>query len=73
MAALATCTRWAFGIALLVISPALLIFAVPFAAGATADALTLSGAPAGLSLTLAGCTAALIFACLARGRSRRRK
>ncbi|MGH7093357.1 MAG: hypothetical protein ACREFB_07480, partial [Stellaceae bacterium] len=68
MATLATCSRWAFGIALLLVSPAVLIFAVPFGAGATGDLLKLAGMPAGLSATLAVCIAALVFARRARVR-----
>jgi len=72
MATLATCTRWALGIGLLLVSPAVLIFAVPFGAGATGDLLRLADMPTGLSTTLAICIAALVVAHRVRVRLRRR-
>lgn len=62
MSAPTTCAKWATAIAVIVTSPALLIFAVPFGCGMVGDALSAAGTPIAFALTTGICLAALGWA-----------
>jgi ABC-type sulfate transport system permease subunit len=61
MSNLAICAKWTAAVCVILISPVVLIFAVPFAAGMTGDVLSVAGTPAALALTATLCVAAIAW------------
>jgi len=63
----AICAKWTSAILAVLISPIVLIFAAPFAAGMAADITGAAGTPAALSLTVAVALASLAWVWLRGG------